>query len=232
MMQILSQIARRALKIFLYLFITLFVLVIVTLLFSQTGLFRSFLRSQVVSIANEQLNAVLSVEEIEGNFFSNLTLKNVTLSLGDTSVVAFEELGLKYDAFAILDDQVLVHEIRLVRPKIYVASDSLGNMNLQRIAKPGEPKPPAPVDSLAKPLGGFDIRIDALIIEDGNIVYDSEALLANLSKLNLNLQLRAASKLQKINISQLGFLVSRIGSNAPGKIQTDSLQLKNLTLLI
>lgn len=232
MIQILSKIARWVLKTFLYGFIIVFGLVIAILLFSQTGLFRSFLRSQVVSIANEQLNAVLNVEEIEGNFFSNLTLKNVTLSLGDTSVVAFEELGLTYDAFAILDDQILVHEIRLVRPKIYVQSDSLGNMNLQRIAKPGEPKPPAPIDSSAKPLGGFDIRIDALIIEDGNIVYDSGALLANLSKLNLNLQLRAASKLQKINISQLGFLVSRISVDARGKALTDSLQLKNLTLLV
>lgn len=231
MSPILSKIARWSLKGLLYGVAGLLGLVIVTLLFSQTGLFRNFLRDQVVSIANEQLNAVLSIEEIEGNFFSNLKLKNVKLSLGDTSVVEFEELAVTYDAFAVLHDQVIVHEIRLVRPQIYVQSDSAG-MNLMRIAKPSEPTPPEPIDSLAKPLGGFEIRVDAIIIEDGKVIYDSEPLLASLSKLNLNIQIEATPKLQKINISQFGFLFSRISSDANKKTHIDSLQLKNLTLLV
>lgn len=209
MANVLPKIGRWTLRILLYGFIAIFGLVILTLVFSQTGLFRSFVRNQVVSIANEQLNAVLSVEEIEGNFFSNLTLKNVKLSLGDTSVVAFDELALSYDALAVLDDQVIVHEVRLVRPRINVQSDSAGNINLLRIAKPGEPEPPAPVDSSAKALGGFDIRVDALIIEDGEVAYASAPLNAVLSKLNLNVQLRASSRLQQVNISRFGFLASR-----------------------
>lgn len=231
MTKVLSQIARRTLRIVLYGFIGIFGLIVVTLIFSQTGLFRSFVRNQAVSIANEQLNAVLSIEEIEGNFFSSLKLKNVSLSMGDTSVVALDELTLSYDALAVLDDQVIVHEVRLVRPRIYVQSDSAGNLNLMRIAKPGKPKPPEPVDSSAKPLSGFDIRVDAVIIEDGEVEYQSAPLNAVLSKLNLNVQLRAAPKFQQVNISRFGFLASRMTTDAKKETRTDSLLLKNMTVM-
>ena len=230
MVQKVFKIVRRILRILLFGLMGVLGLLIVTLVFSQTGIFRSLLRDRIVSIANEQLNGVLSVGEIEGNFFSNLSLKDVKLSLGDTSVVAFDELKLTYDAFAVLNDQVIVQEIRLVRPQFYIQSDSSG-LNLLRIAKPGEPKSPAPIDSSAQPLGGFDIRVDALVIEDGVVIYDSEPLSAKITKLNLNIQLHAAAKSQKINISQLGFLVSRT-SGTDNKTHTDSLQLKNLTLIV
>lgn len=231
-MKTLSKIIRRVIKIFLYGIISIFGLVLITLLFSQTGLFRSILRDKAVSVANEQLQAVLSVEEIEGNFFSNLKLKNGKLSLGDTTVVAFEELDLTYRLLAILDDQVRVEEIRLVRPRIYIRSDSSGFMNLMRIAKAGEPKPPAPVDSSSQSLGGLDIRAEALIIEDGEVIYDTETLLARLSKLNLNIQIHATPKLQKINISRFNFLFSRTVTDVNKIRHTDSLHLKNMTLLL
>ncbi len=227
---ILAKILRVFLKSLLFGLVGILALIIVTLGFSQTGIFRSFVKGQVVSTANEQLNAVLSIDELSGNFFSSLSLKNVKLTLGDTAVVAFDELSLSYDALAILDDQVLVSEIRLVRPRIFVQSDSAGNLNLMRIAKPGEPKLPEPVDSAAKPLGGLDIRVDALVIEDGDVTYATDALAAQLSKLNLNVQLRAGAKAQKINISRFGFLASRT-SRVNKKPHTDSLWLKNLTLI-
>jgi len=221
---------RILLKTLLYVTLSVVVLVVAISLFTQTGLFRSLAKDKALGIINEFLNATLSVESLEGNFYSSLELKNGKLAFGDTSVVEFESLKLSYDAFAVFRDQVQVNEVRLVRPKIYVKADSSGVLNLARVAKPSEgPKVPKPIDSNATMLAGFNMRLDKLAIDDGFVDVSMPAAKVQITNLNIDLQAQANDQLQNLALNQLSFNVIR--PSGKSKTRFDTLRVKNLSLI-
>ncbi|MCB0832948.1 MAG: translocation/assembly module TamB domain-containing protein [Bacteroidetes bacterium] len=229
-----ARMGSRLLKIFLktvsYSSLAVLGIVLLTLVLSQTGFFRSFLLSTIVSEVNTQLNGRIEVQELQGNFFSNLTLKGLRISMGDTSVVELEELGLSYDVLSILDKKITIHEVRLVHPAMYVFEDSTG-INLARLAKPSEPKGPEPIDSLAMPLGGFEIKLDRFVVEGGDLVFESEDLTAQIKNYNIVISAQVSGLRQHVNISKLG-LMSVLETRRKGSVvKRDSLELKNMTLL-
>jgi hypothetical protein len=217
-------------KVFGYLFLSVIVVMAGVLIFMQTPLFKSILKNKVVGIVNEKLNATLTLDEISGNFFTHLELKNAKLALGDTAIVDLDELDLTYNAFAFLRHQVEVDEIRLVRPSVFLKKDSSGVLNLSRIAKPGEPKLPAPVDSSAEPLGGLNIQLDRLTIENGQVRYEDGSAKIRAANLNLTIQLQANALHQNLSLSRLSFLAIRTAASR-GRDVSDTVRVKNFSII-
>jgi len=227
--QIIKKTARVIAKILFGLALVIFFLIAGLLAFTQTSWFKSILTDQVVSMVNETINAKLSLESIEGNFFSSLIVNNGQLAFGDTVCVKFRQLKIEYDALALLDNKVHIDQIRLSDPYILAQADSAGVLNFSRIAKPSAPKPPAPVDSTAEPLGGFAIHLGDLIIENGHIVVDMPGLQKDISELNLQVKLDADSQRQSLRIPEFRFLVSDFSKPVRNK-KPEPIRVRNLSL--
>lgn len=214
----------------LYTFLSVVVLIAGVIVFLETPIGKNILKNQIVSIVNDELNATLSLEEIDGNFFTSLILKNGKLAFDDTTLVEFESLNLSYSAIALIHSDVLVNDIRLVRPKIFMRTDSSGVLNFSRIAKPSVPKPPEPVDSAAKPLGGMNIVLDQLAIEDGEISIDMGTFKTRITQLQLDVKAQANGAHQNLSINRFSFNAIQPKTIA-GKILFDTLRVKNFSLI-
>ena len=57
------------------------VLILLLGLFTQTGLFRDWLRGVIVETANQSLAARLDVGELDGNLITNVTVSNISIAL-------------------------------------------------------------------------------------------------------------------------------------------------------
>ncbi len=218
------KILKLAGKIVLWILSGVLLIVTLILLLIQTKTFKEIIRDRATVIANEQLNAHLSIGEIDGNYFTNLQIRQGSLKFGDTTAIAFEELSLSYSLWDLLEDRVSVPEIRLRRPYARVEIDSAGVLNFTRIAKPSQ-VPPDPIDSNANPLGGFKIALNAMIIEEGNFDIETPMFRGAIKNFNFNLKASASGKKQTAEISRLNFSAFQYRKKA-----TDSLIIKNITL--
>jgi hypothetical protein len=132
---------------------------------SQTAWFKNWLRGFIIAQANQYLNGTLSIERLGGNLFFGVEMENIGVSMGGSQVVAVQDLGLKYNVFALITKGLSVDEIRLDKPVIYLRRDG-DTWELSRLVKKQETE--ADRSGPAKP-----IAIDAIEIADGEIAVDS-----------------------------------------------------------
>ena len=99
--------------------IILYLLLLVTglLLFSQTPWFRSFVKNQVVSSVNNTINGKLYIESLQGNFFTNLQITNLTIELnaGDT-LAHIETLAIDYSPIGLLKKELRINSVFIEKP--------------------------------------------------------------------------------------------------------------------
>jgi autotransporter translocation and assembly factor TamB len=132
---------------------------------SQTAWFKNWLRGFIIAQANQYLNGTLSIERLGGNLFFGVEMENIGVSMGGSQVVAVQDLGLKYNVFALITKGLSVDEIRLDKPVIYLRRDG-DTWELSRLVKKQETE--ADRSGPAKP-----IAIDAIEIADGEVAVDS-----------------------------------------------------------
>ena len=132
---------------------------------SQTAWFKNWLRGFIIAQANQYLNGTLSIERLGGNLFFGVEMENIGVSMGGSQVVAVQDLGLKYNVFALITKGLSVDEIRLDKPVIYLRRDG-DTWELSRLVKKQETE--ADRSGPAKP-----IAIDAIEIADGAVAIDS-----------------------------------------------------------
>ncbi|MCC6866597.1 MAG: translocation/assembly module TamB domain-containing protein [Ignavibacteria bacterium] len=110
-----NRIFQRLVLIFfaLLLFITLL------LSFTQTSLFRNWLKSYAVDTINEHFAekmSTISIGEIDGNFFSELVVKDALIKIKNDEMVKFDFVKIKYNIFGLLDKHIDVDEVVLQNP--------------------------------------------------------------------------------------------------------------------
>ncbi len=234
-MNLIKKIFRYLLTAIFTALIAVFLLIAALLAFTQTSWFKSILRDQVISILDDTLNAKVRFDKIEGSFFSSIILTDGQMSLGDTTIVSFESLELSYDLWSLLDSKADVKSIVLTRPYVYLYGDSSGALNFSRIVKPSEapPKAAEPVDSLAPPLGGFQVHLGEFAIREGFVKIEMPGAHYTVKNLNIRMNADADSVWQKLELKQFAFTVLTEDLHPKTKkTVTDSLTCRNLTLSV
>ena len=150
-----------ALIIFLTLIVSAMAVVIVV---TQTAWFKNCLRGYVVREASRFLNGQVSIQRLGGNLFFGIEMEDVTISLNGTEVVSVKDLGLDYSIFELVSKGLLVDEIRLNQPTLYLRREGDG-WSIARLIKKQE--------SEADRQGpAYPIAIGAIGISDASIVVD------------------------------------------------------------
>ena len=148
---------RRALRALAILAVLLVGLALAVAIVSQTAWFRERLRRLAMRQAEQAIEGKLIVGTIEGNFVNGVTLRDVSIVQGETTVASVGRVQLQYGVGDVLSRGRVVQRIVIERPVVEAIRTPAG-WNVARILKPRPPADPnKPRATFALP----DIRVTA-----------------------------------------------------------------------
>ncbi len=115
--------------------VTVLFLAVALLGFTQTKVFRSYLRERLVETIASQLHVELSLGTLEGNFFTGFHVDDVALRREGETVVTVKRLEATYDPLGTLTKSVAVSRVTLINPVICLTRSASGSWNLERLLK-------------------------------------------------------------------------------------------------
>ena len=173
---------------------------------------------------SEAINRDVKIESVSFNIFSGIELKGLTISnrpgYAKKPFVSADAIALRYAFWPLFKRQVIIKEIRLVKPEILIEKSASGVFNFSDMTqkKAAKPKPPTPSPKKSQDISlivdTFSIR-DAKItykdygtntsteLKDGNLTI-SGFTLAMLKPISLNFSATANYKGQDIPLSLAG----------------------------
>ncbi len=179
-------------------FVFVSVLFTVLLGFSQTSTFRKFVKNKVVAILNTETKGTFAIGELDGSFFTTLTLRNILLTFEGDTVARVEKIDLRFSPLALLRKTIRVRDFSIHYPVAVMETDSTGVVNFSKIFPS---KPDTDTTSSSFPfkisVGNFEIVEGTFRVMDWD--YRDSVLPMNalnmknlrLDKLNLKSRVRA-----------------------------------------
>jgi hypothetical protein len=158
---------KKFLKILLYSLVGVALLTLLTVGFSQTPLFRHWLRSFLLSTANDELNGHLTLGTFHGNIFTGLTIDSVSLVIDGVTFLQADNIELQYNPLKLIDRKISAGTVVISHPAIQIVRGRDSVWNIDRLAK-----------QKSTPSGPFRyiIEMKNLDIVDGSFtLYDSTA---------------------------------------------------------
>ena len=132
---------RRALKALALLVVLLASLMLVAAVLSQTAWFRERLRRLAIRQADQALEGTLLIGSVEGNLYSGVTLRDVSVMQGQTRVVRVGRVHLEYSIGDVLSAGRTIKRLTIDDPIVDVVRTPAG-WNVARLLKPRPPADP------------------------------------------------------------------------------------------
>ncbi len=168
----------------------------------MTGPVHRWVKNIIVDTANNQLRPQLSIGDLSGDLWSDVTLTDVVLSQGST-VASIDTVHLEYSPLSYFSDAFQIHQFRLVEPFIKLRQEEDSTLNVQNWILPSEDQDTTSstfafsVSDLTIKQGQVDVDIPLLqpesvfMIEDFNlgssIGYYGDQYEARVENLNFNI---------------------------------------------
>lgn len=188
--------------------------------FTQTAVFKNYLKEKIIQTVNSQTNLNISIEKLEGNLYQTLRLKNVELLLNDTLFASFSSLSAEYDILALRSHQIILNTIILETPKINCIHYSDSTWNFQHILIPDKK------DSLNRKNQefNFEINIPFISIRKGLVAVHSfiDLLPQKITDINLDLNGFYKTGVLEFHLQNMNFKTQ----NPTFKIDTASIDLR------
>ncbi|MFW6289993.1 MAG: translocation/assembly module TamB domain-containing protein [Mariniphaga sp.] len=146
-------------------------------------------KDKIAGIAENQvsktINGELTIGELEGNFFTDLSLKDLLLTLDNDTLAFISELNLHYNLLSLFNGTVDVHSASIDRPYIYLEQINDSTWNVQNLTEPGEEE----TDTTTA--GTMNINLSEFTINEGHIRINSPDTIIpqHIRNLNTNLSL-------------------------------------------
>lgn len=138
---------KTALRIVVFFFLFVGILVGFSLLIIQSSSFKDQLRKRIINLANDNLKGELRIEEISGNLWSHLKITGISLLDNDGIILQIEEIEAKYDLKKILQKKIIIHQLSIGEPYAFLSQVEAGSWNFeklfpaQKVSSPAETRP-------------------------------------------------------------------------------------------
>ncbi len=157
-----------ALRILVFVCAAAVALVAAFAIVSQTSWFKNWLRGVVVRQAGGYLNGTLSIERLGGNLFSGIELGNVRItSPSGEPVIHVRQLGVHYSALQLLTKHVVVSDIRIDSPQVWLRRTPAG-WNISSIVKEQQQEAEREGPGMPISIGSIGISGGRISIDDGD----------------------------------------------------------------
>ncbi|MFN1834965.1 translocation/assembly module TamB domain-containing protein [Balneola sp. MJW-20] len=97
----------------------------------------NFAKNKALTLINDQLNAELSVGNLEGDLWKELTLTNITLENEGVNVAGIDTVVVAYDIYSLLSDIFEISELKITAPQLDLIQ-SEGKLNASDWVKESE----------------------------------------------------------------------------------------------
>ena len=221
-----NRIPKKIFKIFMYVLLSVFILIAAIFIFIQTDIFNKIALDYAVENLNEGLkekNSRINVRSLTGNIFTGLRMDSGSIVTEQDTLLKFNFIDLKYNIWGLLDQRILLDHIIISSPVINLkkVKDSTDNLiwNFSRLFSSPEES------DTSTSAFDWDIAVNKFKIKNGfirtmgkindtvlfvqeniqsvNDVFDPENFLA--SDLNMELDGMYFRDSKKINLKDLSF---------------------------
>lgn len=223
-------------KILSWIILSLLLLVTALLLFIQTPWFRNIVKQQIVKTANNNINGKLSIGSLQGNFFTNLKITNLTLELkqGDT-LGHIETLALHYSPLFLLKKELRINSFFIEKPELHLSMNSDSTWNFDQLLLATDTITDEKTDSGPFPLtivlSKFSIVNGKIRLQDNNNLTPTsiDSLNIDLSFLFSEQEMRASLKHLGLQMKQPDFFIQDFRVDA--HLLNETWKISNLFLL-
>lgn len=193
-----------------------FLLLAILLFLLSSGLFNNWISDTICKTANQQLNAQLTIEQIEGNPLSHLHVRKIQLTQNNRKLLELEELEIKYNIWKIVGKKLEITYLKLNGTSVFLQQDKDDLWNFEKLiptADNSEPKTPS---------SPFSWKIELSDLEASNfeakiVANDSTKLIPQNLKFDASLNFKYSADLLYLKLNKL-----ELGTKNP------SLQINNL----
>lgn len=109
------------------------ILLAILLCLLSSGIFNNWISKMVCQTANQQLNATLSIENIEGNPLSHLQIKKIVLQQNNKKLIELKKLEIKYNLWKIIEKKLEITALKINGTSVYLQQDKNDIWNLEKL---------------------------------------------------------------------------------------------------
>jgi hypothetical protein len=128
-----QKILRIGVNSFLYFLIGILAILLITFGFTQTSVFRGWLKDTIVEEINSGMNGKISIDKLEGTIFTSIVLKNTLLTQNNDTVFTAEHIEVKTSPLKILFKIIYARKIEIRNSAINLKEDSDGTLNVAKL---------------------------------------------------------------------------------------------------
>ncbi len=196
----------RTLKILIYALIVLISLVLIASIAIQTRYFKNWLRDKVVDTANQNLNARLTISQINGNFFTSLKFDNVVLMQKSDTILAAPNLEIQYALLPLIFSEIHINSFHINSVNLRLRQLQDSTWNIANLTKDGTTTQPQTEQQDSKPFG-FVIRLNDFQINDAVIRISAQDSLipSRIEAINLAASGLYSHELQRLHLKDFRF---------------------------
>jgi len=126
---------KRLLKIILIFFLRCLILLMGIMLFSQTPLFKNWVKGKIVAQINQYINGQVTIEELSGNLFRGVSLSGIRLIDQRDTILVVGQLKLNYQPLKLLQKKISIKELTIAETELLLNQISDSSWNIGHIVK-------------------------------------------------------------------------------------------------
>ena len=178
---------RRLLKLTLISFFAFLTLLIGLVLFSQTPLFKNWIKGKIVDQISQLIEGRATIEDLSGNLFTRVSLSGIHLIDQQDTILAIGKIDLVYEPLKLFRKKISIENLTLAQTKILLSQKSDSSWNISQIIKK---------DSLKK---------DSKEMSAGDFPFSVELMNCQISSSTLNIQAIDELIPHKVSIDNIEF---------------------------
>ena len=116
-------------------FLGLVVLILVAGIFTQTSIFRNWLKNRAIAALDAEFGSKTSVQSLNGNLFTYFQIENFAVELENKPFVKIKRALFHYSPIGLFFKRIVIREIILESPEINLVQDEEATWNFSRFFK-------------------------------------------------------------------------------------------------
>ncbi|MCK9451776.1 MAG: translocation/assembly module TamB [Bacteroidales bacterium] len=197
-----KKVITASLKILGWTILSLVTLLLLAALLLQTA----FVKEKIARFAENQagsfINGELSLGEIDGNFFTGISLKNILILHDGDSLVHLKEISAAYNLLALIDETLAIQSLELSNPQVFLKQINDSTWNVQQLIKASTDTTTTDTSS-----SNFVVKLDLLHLTEGKIRINSPDTLIprEINQFKIKLSGTYSADVQSLKMDEFSF---------------------------
>lgn len=163
-----KKVTKYILKILGWIVLGLIILLLLSALLLQT----TFVKKKIATFAENQaknfITGQVTIGELNGNFFTNLSLDDLLISHNDDTLGYIKELSASYNLLPLIDSKLHLLNLKIASPRFILKQINDSTWNVQQLIKASDNETTNDTTS-----SNFAVKLDQFSLENGQVKIDS-----------------------------------------------------------